>query len=38
MLEYDIQLYWRRARAWSAVWGAPEDGYRRAADARYGRR
>jgi len=38
MLEYDIQLYWRRARAWPAVWGAPPDGYRRAADARHGRR
>ena len=38
MVEYDIQLYWRRARAWGAVWGESADGYRRAADARYGRR
>ncbi len=38
MLEYDIQLYWRRARAWSNVWAEPAAGYRRAADARYGRR
>ncbi|HVU72720.1 MAG TPA: acyl-CoA dehydrogenase family protein [Mycobacteriales bacterium] len=36
-LEYDVQLYWRRARAWAAVWGEPAAAYRRAADARYGR-
>ena len=36
MMEYDIQLYWRRARAWTNVWGEPAAGYRRAADARYG--
>ena len=38
MMEYDIQLFWRRARAWANVWGEPAAGYRRAADARYGRR
>jgi alkylation response protein AidB-like acyl-CoA dehydrogenase len=36
MMEYDIQLYWRRARAWPGVWGEPAAGYRRAADRRYG--
>ena len=35
-LEYDVQLYWRRARAWAAVWGEPAQAYRRAADRRYG--
>ena len=35
-LEYDVQLHWRRARAWAAVWGEPAQAYRRAADARYG--
>ena len=38
MVEYDIQLYWRRARAWTIVWDEPAAGYRRAADARYGSR
>lgn len=38
MTEYDIQLYWRRARAWTLVWGEPAAGYRRAADARHRRR
>jgi len=38
MMEYDIQLYWRRARSWPNVWGEPAAGDRRAADARYGRR
>ena len=38
MMEYDIQLFWRRARAWTNVWAEPAAGYRRAADARYGRR
>ncbi|MEU8803098.1 acyl-CoA dehydrogenase family protein [Spirillospora sp. NPDC048819] len=34
--EYDIQLYYRRARAWSAVCLEPRAAYRRAADRRYG--
>ena len=38
MMEYDIQLHWRRARAWSAVWGEPGAAYRRATDARRGGR
>lgn len=38
MMEYTIQLYWRRARAWGAVWGDSGLAYERAADARYGRR
>jgi alkylation response protein AidB-like acyl-CoA dehydrogenase len=38
MMEYDIQLLWRRARAWSIVWGEPAAAYRRATDARHGRR
>jgi len=37
MLEYDVQLHWRRVRGWSRVWGDAEAGYRRAAAARYGR-
>ena len=37
MMEYDVQLYWRRARAWSAVWGEPRKAYQRAADHRYGK-
>jgi alkylation response protein AidB-like acyl-CoA dehydrogenase len=36
MLEHDVQLHYRRARGWSRVWGGPEEGYRRAAAARYG--
>ena len=36
MMEYDIQLYWRRARAWTNVWGEPALAYRRAAAARMG--
>ena len=36
MLEYDVQLFWRRARGWPRVWGDAETAYRRAADARYG--
>jgi alkylation response protein AidB-like acyl-CoA dehydrogenase len=36
MMEYDIQLYYRRARGWANVFGDPEQGYRRAADRRYG--
>jgi alkylation response protein AidB-like acyl-CoA dehydrogenase len=35
MLEYDAQLYFRRARAWSGVLGEPRDAYRRVADLRY---
>jgi alkylation response protein AidB-like acyl-CoA dehydrogenase len=35
MLEYDIQLYFRRARAWAGVLGEPREAYRRVADARY---
>ena len=34
MLEFDIQLYYRRARAWPRVLGS---GYGRVADRRYGR-
>jgi alkylation response protein AidB-like acyl-CoA dehydrogenase len=36
MLEYDVQLHWRRARGWPRVWGDAATAYRRAADARYG--
>lgn len=36
MMEYDIQLFWRRARAWTNVWGEPALAYRRAAAARLG--
>jgi alkylation response protein AidB-like acyl-CoA dehydrogenase len=35
MLEYDVQLHWRRVRAWTRVWGDGEAAYRRAGDARY---
>jgi alkylation response protein AidB-like acyl-CoA dehydrogenase len=35
MLEYDAQLYFRRARAWAGVLGEPRDSYRRVADLRY---
>jgi hypothetical protein len=31
MMEYDVQLYWRRARAWTNVWGEPVLAYRRGA-------
>jgi alkylation response protein AidB-like acyl-CoA dehydrogenase len=37
MLEYDIQLYFRRARAWGGVGMDMRSAYRRVADARYGR-
>jgi alkylation response protein AidB-like acyl-CoA dehydrogenase len=37
MMEYDVQLYYRRARAWSTLWAEPRAAYRRAADRRYGR-
>lgn len=36
MMEYDIQLYWRRARAWANVFGDSAAAYRRVADRRYG--
>ena len=36
MLEYDVQLHWRRARGWPRVWGDTDAAHRRAADARYG--
>ncbi|WP_241841664.1 acyl-CoA dehydrogenase [Pseudofrankia sp. BMG5.36] len=36
-LEFDAQLYYRRARGWARVWGEPRDAYRRAARVRYGR-
>ena len=35
MLEYDVQLFFRRARGWPRVWGEPKDAYRRAGEARY---
>jgi alkylation response protein AidB-like acyl-CoA dehydrogenase len=35
-LESDVQLFYRRARGWSRVWGDAEAAYRRAATARYG--
>ena len=34
MLEYDIQLFWRRAKAWPALWGEPDDAYALAAARR----
>ncbi|TDC57425.1 acyl-CoA dehydrogenase [Actinomadura sp. KC345] len=34
--EYDVQLYYRRARAWAGVCLEPRAAYRRAADRRYG--
>lgn len=37
MLEYDVQLHWRRVRGWGRVWGDSEAAYRRAAAARYAR-
>jgi alkylation response protein AidB-like acyl-CoA dehydrogenase len=36
MMEYDIQLYYRRARGWANVYDDPEHVYRRVADRRYG--
>lgn len=35
MMEYDVQLLYRRARAWANVYAGPAVAYRRAADARY---
>ena len=37
MMEYDVQLYYRRARAWANVYAEPRLVYRRVADRRYGR-
>ena len=31
MLEFDIQLYFRRAKAWPAVFGEPSSMYARGA-------
>lgn len=36
MMEYDVQLYYRRARAWANVYAEPRRAYGRAADRRYG--
>lgn len=36
MMEYDVQLYWRRARAWANVFAEPRAVYGRVADRRYG--
>lgn len=36
MMESDIQLFWRRARAWANVFGDAAMAYGRAADRRYG--
>jgi alkylation response protein AidB-like acyl-CoA dehydrogenase len=35
MLEYDVQLFWRRCRAWTRLLGSPADAYRLVADRRY---
>ena len=35
MLEYDIQLYFRRARAWSNVYAEPARAYDRVAEKRF---
>lgn len=37
MMEYDIQLYYRRARGWTNVFGESDVAYRRVADHRYGK-
>ena len=37
MMEYDVQLLYRRARAWANVYAEPAAVYRRVADKRYGR-
>jgi alkylation response protein AidB-like acyl-CoA dehydrogenase len=36
MMEYDVQLYYRRARAWANVFADPRRAFRRVADKRYG--
>jgi alkylation response protein AidB-like acyl-CoA dehydrogenase len=36
MVEYDVQLYYRRARAWPRLLASPAAAYRRVADRRYG--
>jgi alkylation response protein AidB-like acyl-CoA dehydrogenase len=36
-LEYDIQLYYRRARAWPQVWGSMAQEWQALADELYGR-
>jgi len=36
MMEYDIQLYYRRARGWANVFAEPDRVYQRVADRRYG--
>lgn len=38
MLEYDVQLHYRRVRGWARVWGDADAASRRAADARFGAR
>jgi len=35
MLEFDVQLYFRRARAWPAVFGEPSEMYARGARTRF---
>ncbi len=35
MLEYDVQLYFRRARAWANVLCEPKAAYRRVSDVRF---
>lgn len=35
-MEYDVQLYYRRCRAWGLMWGDPHLAVQRVADARYG--
>lgn len=36
MMEYDVQLFYRRARAWATVFGEAAVAFRRVADKRYG--
>ena len=35
MLEYDVQLYFRRARTWPGVLAEPRAAYRHVSDVRY---
>jgi alkylation response protein AidB-like acyl-CoA dehydrogenase len=35
MMEYDIQLYYRRARAWPGIFAEPHEAFRRAGNCRY---